>query len=256
MQIKVKKKRASEIKVSPLNVRKTSVDKELDALIANIRKKGLLQPILLDEKGEVIVGQRRLKSLQELEKELVVLEVDRNTPIAIQRPMSREEKLVASLVENTLREQLTLSEIREAVKQLLEIYGSLESVSKATGIPTDWLQAWLSAEVVPPTKQERVDDWRRLWHISEDEAKDTSETTEESTVSPEELRQKALEKSQQITTPATGYSTGLVTTQNVMIVLPQPLYDLLIKIAKRRECSIQDLILHIIESYLRKYKRR
>ena len=62
----------SELKVSPVNVRKRGAGEDLGELIASIRSLGVIQPLLVRpncEGYEVVAGQRRLLACQALQEE-------------------------------------------------------------------------------------------------------------------------------------------------------------------------------------------
>lgn len=62
----------SQLKISPVNVRKHGAQEDLGELIASIRSLGVIQPLLVRpncEGYEVIPGQRRLLAYQALQAE-------------------------------------------------------------------------------------------------------------------------------------------------------------------------------------------
>ena len=87
----------------------------LDELAESIRKKGVIQPILVEktagEKYLIIAGERRYRAAQKagLDKMPVIV-----------RSFSREEKLEIALIENIQRENLTPIEEAQAYKAMMD----------------------------------------------------------------------------------------------------------------------------------------
>ena len=108
---------------SPLNVRKDYGD--LEGLKKSIKSKGLLQPLIvrkIDNKYEVIVGERRRKALSELAEEdphfklVPCLVVD----------ISDEEAAKLSLIENIQRKSISPEEQAAGIRLLKEKFGLSE----------------------------------------------------------------------------------------------------------------------------------
>ncbi|VAW12773.1 Chromosome (plasmid) partitioning protein ParB, partial [hydrothermal vent metagenome] len=86
----------------------------LKELVASIKEKGVLQPIVVRPQGEgyeVIAGERRLRAARTLNFKEV--------PVVI-KEVSDQEALVISIVENIQREELNPIEEAEAYKKLIE----------------------------------------------------------------------------------------------------------------------------------------
>jgi ParB family chromosome partitioning protein len=100
----------------------------LSELVASIKEKGVLQPILVRKIGsdyEVIAGERRLKAARLLNLETV--------PVVIKAATDREA-LVLALVENIQREDLNAIEEAQSFKKLMDEFNfSQEDVAKAVG---------------------------------------------------------------------------------------------------------------------------
>ena len=106
--------KTSRIKDNSLQPRADFDRAQLDSLIASIKEKGVLQPILVRRRGdgfEVIAGERRLRAARELHMEEV--------PVVI-RDVDDKEALVLALVENIQREELNPIEEAHAFKRLIE----------------------------------------------------------------------------------------------------------------------------------------
>ena len=118
----------SLIKDNRLQPRTYYDEEKLSELVASIKEKGVLQPILVRKIGadyEVIAGERRLKAARILNLESV--------PVVIKVATDREA-LVLALVENIQREDLNAIEEAQSFKRLIEEFNfSQEDVAKSVG---------------------------------------------------------------------------------------------------------------------------
>ena len=108
---------------------RTEFDEEaLNSLAASIRKKGVLQPLLvrrLGDKYEIIAGERRWRAakLAGLDK----------IPV-IEKEFTDQEVLEVALVENLLRENLSAIEEAEGLQRLIEEFShTQEALSQIVG---------------------------------------------------------------------------------------------------------------------------
>ncbi len=101
---------------------------KLNELIASIKEKGLLQPILVREKEdgyEVIAGERRLRAAMALGLEEV--------PVAIKN-VTDKDSFVLALIENIQREDLNPIEQAKAYKKLIEDFHlTQENIAQSVG---------------------------------------------------------------------------------------------------------------------------
>lgn len=109
-----------DIKINPLQPRRTFDPQELDELAQSISQHGILQPLVvrrLDEGGfELIAGERRLRASKKLGWTKV--------PAVVRRDVkSDQSRLVFALIENIQRQNLDPIEEALAYKQLNEEYG-------------------------------------------------------------------------------------------------------------------------------------
>ena len=105
------------IVANPRQPRKRFSLNELEELKASISREGVLQPILVRERGgryELVAGERRLRAAQDLGLATVP---------AIAIDVSDDRMLEIALIENIHRENLNPIEIGEAFRQLLQIKG-------------------------------------------------------------------------------------------------------------------------------------
>ncbi|HOW35330.1 MAG TPA: ParB/RepB/Spo0J family partition protein [Candidatus Omnitrophota bacterium] len=106
--------RIADLKENSLQPRLDFDSEKLSELIASIKEKGVLQPILVRKKGEgyeVIAGERRLRAARSLKMEEV--------PVVV-KTVNDQEALVLALVENIQREELNAIEEAKAFKRLIE----------------------------------------------------------------------------------------------------------------------------------------
>lgn len=118
----------SEIKENPFQPRSNYNDAKLSELIASIKEKGVLQPILVRKNGntfEVIAGERRLRAVRALKIEEI--------PVIV-KAVSDQEALVLALVENIQREELNAIEEAKAFKRLIEDFNfTQDAVAQSVG---------------------------------------------------------------------------------------------------------------------------
>jgi ParB family chromosome partitioning protein len=131
----------SKIFVGKTNVRKTPGD--VGDLVESVRQKGILEPVLARPVGgryELVVGSRRLEAAK--------IAGLKKIP-AIVRPMTDEEAIIVSLVENIQRRDIEPEEEYDAIVALRKanprIYGSSEQVAKALGKSRRYVDDRISA---------------------------------------------------------------------------------------------------------------
>jgi ParB family transcriptional regulator, chromosome partitioning protein len=119
----------SKLFVGKTNVRKTPG--EVGDLVESIKEKGILEPILARPIGgryELVVGSRRFEAAK--------IAGLKKIP-AIVRPMTDEEAIIVSLVENIQRRDVEPEEEYDAIVALRKVnpraYGTSEQVAKALG---------------------------------------------------------------------------------------------------------------------------
>jgi len=122
------------VEISKLFIGKTNVRKSLGdvgELVDSVREKGILEPILARPIGgryELVVGSRRFEAAK--------IAGLKKIP-AIIRPMTDEEAIIVSLVENIQRRDIEPEEEYDAIVALRKAnpraYGSSEQVAKALG---------------------------------------------------------------------------------------------------------------------------
>jgi ParB family chromosome partitioning protein len=124
----------SQLKVSPVNVRKRGADEDLGELIASIRSLGVIQPLLVRpncEGYEVVAGQRRLLACQALQAETGSVAP---LPCALLESGDDAVALEASLAENVARLPMDEIDQYEAFAALLQQGRSIADIAHQFGV--------------------------------------------------------------------------------------------------------------------------
>ena len=109
--------KTTQVRFNSLQPRINYDQQKLADLIASIKEKGILQPILvreIDGGFEVVAGERRLRAAQALNLEEV--------PVIVKK-LSDQEALIIALIENIQREDLNAIEEAHAFRRLIEDFG-------------------------------------------------------------------------------------------------------------------------------------
>lgn len=143
--------RVENILYSPFQPRiQLKEDKAFEELVKSIKEKGILQPILVREKGggiyECIAGERRLRAA----KKAGLKEVP-----AIIKPISDEEAALIALIENLQRKNLNPLEEAFGYKNLMEKFGyTQEMIAEKVGKDRATVANFLRLLKLPPLIQE------------------------------------------------------------------------------------------------------
>jgi len=142
-----------KIVVSELNVRKTERSSEVDSLAENIRRNGLLQPVIVIPKGDMfhlIIGQRRYLAVKKLGwKEI---------PAVILGEVDPAKVTILSLSENLHRRELPYRDMIDACDVLYEKYHDVGVISRELGVSEQTIQTYLSHRLVPEPLKQMVED--------------------------------------------------------------------------------------------------
>jgi ParB family chromosome partitioning protein len=119
----------SKLFIGKTNVRKTPGD--VGDLVDSVKEKGILEPILARPVGgryELVVGSRRFEAAKIVGMKRIP---------AVVRPMTDEEAIIVSLVENIQRRDIEPEEEYDAIVALRKVnpraYGTVEQLAKAIG---------------------------------------------------------------------------------------------------------------------------
>ena len=137
---------------NPNQPRKEFRTEALEELAASIRAKGVLQPLLVEPRGDgtycIVAGERRYRA---------ALLADLKQVPTIVRSFSEQEKLEIALIENLQREDLTPIEEAKAYKSLMETAGlSQEDLSSRIGKNRSTIANSLRLLKLPEDMQEAV----------------------------------------------------------------------------------------------------
>ncbi|NLA07601.1 MAG: ParB/RepB/Spo0J family partition protein [Firmicutes bacterium] len=118
----------NEIQPNPFQPRKRFDESKLAELAESIRQHGIVQPLVVRQKGdtyELVVGQRRLQAARIIGLETVPVIVNAFEDI---------EMVQVALIENLQREDLNVIEEAEAYKRLIEEFGmTQEELARVLG---------------------------------------------------------------------------------------------------------------------------
>ena len=143
-----------QIKAGRMQPRQSFDPEKMSDLIASVRSKGVLQPILLrsisDGNYEIIAGERRWRAAKE---------AGLTTIPALVVACSDEEALQMGLVENLQRHDLSPLEEAESLKKLIEAYGKTqEQVAYALGKSRSYVANILRLNQLPDSVKNLLHD--------------------------------------------------------------------------------------------------
>ncbi len=134
------------VEISKLFVGKTNVRKspgDVGDLVDSVKEKGILEPVLVRPIGgryELVVGSRRFEA-----SKIAGL---KKIP-SIVRPMTDEEAIIVSLVENIQRREIEPEEEYDAIQALRKVnpraYGTSDQVARALGKSRKYVEDRVSA---------------------------------------------------------------------------------------------------------------
>jgi len=133
-------------------IRTRQIEADLDGLIKNIKRFGLLYPLIVsqkDDKYELIVGQRRLLAVKALGWKKV--------PAIIIGRLDVEEAKVLSLIDNVQRKDLSYADLMDAIEALYAKYGSTKSVAENLGVSQAMVRNWLPLSLAPKPIKEMIE---------------------------------------------------------------------------------------------------
>ncbi|MCQ9207877.1 MAG: ParB/RepB/Spo0J family partition protein [Omnitrophica bacterium] len=141
----------SEISASRFQPRKKTNPEKMEELIASIKEKGVIQPVLVRPKDggyELIAGERRLSAAKKLGF--------RQLPVII-KDVEDAEALQLALIENIQREELNPLEEAQAYQQLISEFGySQEKIARVVGKNASSVSNTLRLLKLPVTIQDAL----------------------------------------------------------------------------------------------------
>jgi ParB family chromosome partitioning protein len=153
-----------EIKEIPLDalvigkgqVRVRDVAKDLDELMASIKKQGLLQPIVVCEseepgKYEILTGQRRFLAHKELQKKTI-------TACILDEKVDEIEAKLISITENLVRRDPNSKDYIDACTWLYRKYGSMKAVADELGLKPATVSNYVKYDRLKPEMRKLIDE--------------------------------------------------------------------------------------------------
>lgn len=140
-----------KIYVSEGNVRKRQVETGIEELAENIRRHGLIHPVVVfakDDKYELIVGQRRFLAFKKLNKEKI--------PAIITGPVDETKARILSLSEGIHRVELPSGDLMDAIGALYLKYGNTKLIAEELGIKESKVRDWLPLSLAPEPVKEMI----------------------------------------------------------------------------------------------------
>jgi len=141
----------AKIYVGKLNVRTRQVETSVDELAENIRRHGLLHPIIVfktDDKYELIVGQRRYLAYKKLGKDTI--------PAFISEPLDENKGRILSLSEGIHRVEIPSGDLMDAIGALWLKYGSAKLIAQELGIKESKVRDWIPLSLAPEAAKEAI----------------------------------------------------------------------------------------------------
>lgn len=148
-----------KIYVSEANVRKRQVETNIDELAENIRRHGLIHPVIVflkNGKYELIVGQRRFLAFKKLCK---IDSKFSKIPAIITGPMDENKARILSISEGIHKLDLPEADLMDAIGALYMKYNTPKLIAEELGIKEtvvrDWIPLYLAPEPVKEMIKER-----------------------------------------------------------------------------------------------------
>lgn len=124
----------TELKIAKTNVRHGVKKVDYKDLVPSIKKRGILQPLLVRPNGhgyEIVAGRRRFLAARELEKEGTAIDA---VPCAVMAKGDDAEAVEASLIENVAHLPMDEMDQFEAFQRLLKEGRSVEDIAHVFGV--------------------------------------------------------------------------------------------------------------------------
>ena len=144
IEMKLEEIPMDKIYVSKANARTRQVEADLDKLMANIKRVGLIHPVIVfktDDKYELIVGQRRYLACKKLGWERI--------PAIVTGAMDDTKSRIISLSEGIHRKELPSADLMDAIEALYMKYGSPKAIAEELGITEVTVRNWLPLSLAP-----------------------------------------------------------------------------------------------------------
>ena len=136
--------------------RTESTARSINDLKESIRAQGLLQPIVVcpareEGKWEILTGQRRFLAHRLLKEDVISCAI-------LDHRVDHAQAKAISITENLIRRKLSSKETKDGILYLYNLYGSIEDVYEATGLPRDSIRGYVKYPRLLPELKQMVDD--------------------------------------------------------------------------------------------------
>lgn len=152
-QLETKKIPVDKIKTSNLQVRVIDVTKGLDVFAEQIRKVGLIQPVVVykkDDYYELLAGQRRYLAHKDILKWREIL------AMIIEEPNSNMIKKTISWLENEARAKMANKDKLKWIAEMYSVNETIPNIANALGISRDEVKSAIKLPRVPDVVREAV----------------------------------------------------------------------------------------------------
>jgi ParB family chromosome partitioning protein len=144
-----------DLDISESQIRNIDPGKDIQELADNIKKIGLIQPIIvrpLKQKGkyEIVAGQRRYLAHRLLKAKTIRAQI-------ATRPLDELELKILSLSENMSRLDLSAKDEKDACLILFHRYNDIDLIIQETGLPASKVKKYLKFHTLVPELQKMVD---------------------------------------------------------------------------------------------------
>lgn len=154
--VEVKEIPLDDLVIGKGQVRVRDVGKDIDKLAASIKKRGLLQPIVVCEseepgKFEILTGLRRFLAHKELHKETI-------TACVLDEKVDEKEAKIISVTENLVRLDPNSKDYIDACTWLYRRYGSTKAVAEELGLKDDDVKVYVKYDRLKPEMKQLVEE--------------------------------------------------------------------------------------------------
>lgn len=248
------------------NVRKSNPLENIYDLANNIKQNKLRVPLLVKEKEpnklyHVFSGQRRLESCRMINYTPV--------PCFVFKKISLRNAQVLSLSENLYREGMTIDDLSDAADTLLHSFKDISKVARALGVRESTVKGYLDYKAVYPEIKAFVGSGKGKISVQQakdiyvkfpDKSRAIVATQALSKITDRTEKRKyhsAIKESAEHSTweTITQKAEKAIKMRPYNILLPDPKYKLIEKIAYARNVNAEDLLINIVEKWIYEYER-
>ena len=241
------------------NVRKSDVLVNIDDLVGSIKENGLCTPLLVNKKKSrylVFSGQRRLKASRIAKLNII--------PCFVFDDIDVKDAQVLSLSENLYREGLTMEDKSKAANELHKLFNNITKVAEALGVTDSTVRKYFRYNEMP----ERLKKYgKKPYTLTTTQVNDVymkfGDTNKAvralETLSNLETRDGRRKMHDAIKQSASSDSLENITKRakelkrmkKYVIHLPDNIYQFIEKEAYRRGIEDEDLLVDIVETWIR-----